>query len=124
MVRYITSIYGLIRYAGYHLNYMYTLMQDTTHNYVKLMIIMQAHTISGVMVALLSGCIQYIASIWEHYNWQRRWDCVMASFSRIQEFNAEAESLSAYVEWVEFFFQESGIKEDKKAPVCIHYLHR
>ena len=76
------------------------------------------------MLALLSGCIQYIVSIWEHYNWQQRWDCVMASFSRIQEFNAEAESLSAYVEWVELFYQESGIKEDKKVPVCIHYLHR
>ena len=43
----------------------------------------------------------------------------MVAFGRIQEFNADAESLSAYVERVELFFQANGIKEEKKVPVFL-----
>ena len=43
----------------------------------------------------------------------------MAAFRRIQEFNAAAESFSAYVERVELFFQANGIREEKQVPVFL-----
>ena len=46
----------------------------------------------------------------------------MASFSGIQDFNTEAESLSAYVEWVELFFLANGITEDKKVQVFLSFV--
>ena len=43
----------------------------------------------------------------------------MAAFGRIQEFNADVESFSAYVERVELFFQANGIKEEKQVLVFL-----
>ena len=49
---------------------------------------------------------------WEHHIWRRRWDPVMASFDRIQEFHSNKESVSAYVERVELFFMSNGIEDN------------
>ena len=43
----------------------------------------------------------------------------MAAFGRIQELNVAEESWSAYVNWVELFFQANGIKEDNMVPVFL-----
>ena len=41
----------------------------------------------------------------------------MASYEKLSEFHPEAESISAYPEWVELFFTANSVANDKKVAV-------
>ena len=43
----------------------------------------------------------------------------MASYGRIEEFSADKENISNYLECVEIFFQANGIADGKKVPVFL-----
>ena len=52
------------------------------------------------------------------HNW-RRGGIIMASYGRIEEFSADKENISNYLERVEIFFQANGIADGKKVPVFL-----
>ena len=43
----------------------------------------------------------------------------MATFGQLQEYKAEAENISSYMECVELFFTANGVAEDKQVPVFL-----
>ena len=43
----------------------------------------------------------------------------MATYGKLQEYKPEAESIAAYLERVEIFFQANNIAADKQVPVFL-----
>ena len=54
--------------------------------------------------------------------WRRGFDKTMTSFGRIDEFRPENESIEAYLERIELYFNANEVEDDKKVPIFLSVI--